>query len=159
MRVVMLDSAVDDQIPGELDDAQLTWLEKTLVQPCSLPTVVALHHPPCGTAVRETNGNNLMRPEAFLEILERHPVTAVLAGHKHTASATSHKGIPVCTGAGVAFAIQMPQGGRLRFVKEMTVQYCALYDDRFYWSPIRPEGGEVIFEMTPKEMRDYHAKK
>ncbi len=157
LRLVVLDSAVDDQVPGQLDDAQLDWLEETLAAPCETPTVVALHHPPCGTHILETNQNNLTAPERFLQILARHPVAAVLAGHKHAASVTCQGGIPVCTGAGMAFAIQMPQGGALEFTKDLAAQYCALYDARFYWSVVHPQSGQVIARMTPGQMHSYRA--
>ena len=133
------------------------WLEETLAAPCETPTVVALHHPPCGTHILETNQNNLTAPERFLQILARHPVAAVLAGHKHAASVTCQGGIPVCTGAGMAFAIQMPQGGALEFTKDLAAQYCALYDARFYWSVVHPQSGQVIARMTPGQMHSYRA--
>ena len=41
----------------------------------------------CGTTVHATNGNNLQQPDMFRHILERYPVKAVLAGHKHFATA------------------------------------------------------------------------
>ena len=58
---------------------------------------------------------------------------------------------------GMAFAIQMPQGGALEFTKDLAAQYCALYDARFYWSVVHPQSGQVIARMTPGQMHSYRA--
>ena len=160
LRLLVLDSAVDDQVPGRLDTEQLQWLEEQLKKSCPLPTVVALHHPPCGTTVHATNGNNLQQPDMFRHILERYPVKAVLAGHKHFATAAMLPGgTPAYTGAGVAFAIDMPQGGALNFVDGLQAQFCAVYDNEFYWSPFCLDERTVLARMTPRQMREYHAEK
>ena len=160
LRLLVLDSAVDDQVPGRLDTEQLQWLEEQLSKECSVPTVVALHHPPCGTTVYATNGNNLQQPQMFQSILERYPVKAVLAGHKHFPTAAQLPGgTPVYTGAGVAFAIEMPRAGTLKFVDGVQAQFCAVYDGNFYWSPFCLDQRKVLAEMTPRQMREYHAEK
>ena len=107
-----------------------------------------------------TNQNNLQKPELFQKILERYPVKAVLAGHKHFPTAAMLPGgTPVYTGAGTAFAIEMPQGGALSFVDGIQTQFCAVYDQGFYWSPFCLDERPLLVRMTPQQMREYHAEK
>ena len=61
LRLLVLDSAVDDQVPGRLDSEQLQWLEDQLQKTCATPTVVALHHP----ALRDDRVCH--QPEQFAE--------------------------------------------------------------------------------------------
>ena len=159
LRLLALDSAVDDQVPGHMDVAQLDWLEQQLSLKTDAPTIVALHHPPCGTSVRQTNANNLGEGARFADILRRHPAAAVLAGHKHFVTATALPGgTPVYTGAGLAFGIELPCGGTLRFTKSGRMQYCTFYDGQLFYSPLDLGEAPTIAQLTPAQMRNYHGK-
>jgi 3',5'-cyclic AMP phosphodiesterase CpdA len=68
---------------GQLCDARLGWLDRTLAQ-SARPTVVALHHPPFATGIGHMDRISLANTEGLAEVLRRHPqVERVIAGHLH----------------------------------------------------------------------------
>jgi len=98
LRVVGADSAYGGPEAGALGHAQLQWLADTLEQEPTMPTLLALHHPPVMTGVRSMDAIALAADErvALEELLEAHPqVRAVTCGHVHTAMTTSFAGRPL----------------------------------------------------------------
>jgi 3',5'-cyclic-AMP phosphodiesterase len=84
LRIVALDSTVPQQSAGELDDAQLRWLDETLAAAPAKPTLVALHHPPFWTGIGHMDKLSLANPAALEAVIARHPqVERVLCGHLH----------------------------------------------------------------------------
>lgn len=98
MRLVLLDSNVPGQDPGGFDPAQLQWVDNELRKVSGKPTVLALHHTPMPTAVREWDGINLAleEREALAEVVARHPhLLAIVGGHLHRIAASTLAGCPV----------------------------------------------------------------
>jgi len=92
--LVLLDSTVQGQDGGHLDDRQLDLLDTCLAARPSDPTLVCLHHQPVpvGSAWMDTIA--LDNPEQFFVILDRHPqVRAVLWGHVHQEFSSRRKGV------------------------------------------------------------------
>ena len=98
LRVVVLDSNVPGQDPGRYDPQQLRWLDAELQAQPERPTLLAMHHPPLATGVREWDGINLepgQRP-LLAEVVARHPqLRAIVGGHLHRIAASALAGCPV----------------------------------------------------------------
>ena len=86
LRLVCLDSTIPGEDGGSLDGDTLEWLDATLAEAPSQPTIVALHHAPLLTGVPEADDIAVpdAEREALAEILARHDqVRCVVAGHVH----------------------------------------------------------------------------
>jgi 3',5'-cyclic-AMP phosphodiesterase len=98
LRLVAFDSNVPGQDPGRYDSEQLHWLDFELRAQPDRPTLLAMHHPPLATAVREWDGINLEpgQREALAEVVARHPqLRAIVGGHLHRIAASTLAGCPV----------------------------------------------------------------
>ncbi|MEX0951495.1 MAG: phosphodiesterase, partial [Gammaproteobacteria bacterium] len=68
---------------GELPASELDWLEQQLKHN-TLPTLVALHHPPVKIDSPWMDGMRLRNPDDFFRVIDRHAhVRAVVWGHIH----------------------------------------------------------------------------
>jgi Icc protein len=98
LRLVVFDSNVPGQDPGRYDPEQLGWLDAELGVEPARPTLLALHHPPLATGIREWDGINLepgQRP-LLAEVVARHPqLRAIVGGHLHRVAASALAGVPV----------------------------------------------------------------
>lgn len=98
LRLVVFDSNVPGQDPGRYDTEQLRWLDAELGAEPGRPTLLALHHPPLATGIREWDEINLedgQRP-LLAEVVSRHPqVQAIVGGHLHRIAASALAGVPV----------------------------------------------------------------
>lgn len=98
LRLVVFDSVVPGQDPGRYDPQQLRWLDAELRVQAERPTLLAMHHPPLATGVREWDGINLepgQRP-LLAEVVARHPqLRAIVGGHLHRIAASALAGCPV----------------------------------------------------------------
>ena len=98
LRLVVFDSNVPGQDPGRYDPEQLRWLDDELGAQSEQPTLLALHHPPLVTGIKEWDGINL-EPEQrplLAEVASRHPqLRAIVGGHLHRVAASALAGVPV----------------------------------------------------------------
>jgi 3',5'-cyclic AMP phosphodiesterase CpdA len=85
LRILALDTLVQGHIHGALDESQLDWLESKLASQPTLPTLIAMHHPPFPSGVSALDamaltkgGDTLGRLVAAYEA----PLY-ILAGHIH----------------------------------------------------------------------------
>jgi 3',5'-cyclic-AMP phosphodiesterase len=124
MRLVALDTSVPKAAHGELDDAQLGWLDAELAAAPRTPTVVALHHPPFATGIGHMDDIGLLRgADALAAIVARHGhVERVISGHLHrsiqrrwagtialTAPSTAHQvALNLAADAPSAFVMEPP---------------------------------------------------
>ena len=80
---ILLDSSVAGQVHGQLSAEALEQLDQDLHRSSSMPTLVALHHPPF-TIPSQWLNSGLKNYEALWQVLERHAhVQLVLCGHIH----------------------------------------------------------------------------
>jgi 3',5'-cyclic-AMP phosphodiesterase len=110
IRVVVLDSSRRGEPGGELDDAQLAWLEAVLETDRSKPTVIALHHPPFRTGIDLMDAMGMSeRASAALEaIVSRHgQVERIVAGHLHRSITARFGGTVAMTVPGTAHAVTL----------------------------------------------------
>jgi Icc protein len=85
VRVICCDSVLEGQTPGGFCAERLAWLDRQLSDAPDKPTIVALHHPPFGSAMTGMSINGLIEGGRELATLMRcHPqVVRVIAGHAH----------------------------------------------------------------------------
>jgi Icc protein len=84
VRLVMLDTLVPDANHGELSSAQLGWLDRTLAEQPSKPTLVGMHHPPFVTGLPHMDRIALLNAAAFRMVIARHrQVERIVCGHHH----------------------------------------------------------------------------
>lgn len=98
LRLVVLDSLLPGEGGGSLDAERLAWLDATLAEAPSSPTIVATHHPPVTTGVpgMDAIGLPVEDREALSAVLARHDqVRRVVAGHVHRSVTGSAGGRPV----------------------------------------------------------------
>ncbi len=84
VRLLMLDSVAPGFGHGELCEARLDWLDRTLAAAPDRPTMLVMHHPPilCGPAMMDLL--TLRSAPALARVLERHvQVERILCGHHH----------------------------------------------------------------------------
>jgi 3',5'-cyclic AMP phosphodiesterase CpdA len=84
VRIVMLDTLVTGCPHGELSGGRLDWLDKTLSEQPSRPTLVAMHHPPFVTGIPHMDRIGLLDAVEFTAVITRHPqVERIICGHHH----------------------------------------------------------------------------
>lgn len=84
-RLVALDTVVPGASHGALCEQRLAWLQATLEQAPTRPTIVAMHHPPFRTHIAAMDALGLRHGrDAFEAIIRRHPqVQRIVCGHLH----------------------------------------------------------------------------
>jgi len=98
LRLVIFDSNVPGQDPGEYGQEQLRWLDEELGRDSDTPTVLALHHPPLTTGIAGWDAINLTPAdrEAMAAVVARHPqLCAIVGGHLHRTAAAALAGCTV----------------------------------------------------------------
>lgn len=84
VRILGLNSAVDGKHYGLLSDTELDWLEDELERDRSVPTLVALHHPPILTGMHGMDRSKLRNSDALAALLARYDnIVRVVCGHDH----------------------------------------------------------------------------
>lgn len=100
LRLVVLDSTLPGEDPGELGAEQLAWLDAELASHPETPTLMALHHPPVPTGIRICDESSLAAADrrALGETIARYPaVRGIVGGHVHRAITGRLAGRPVVT--------------------------------------------------------------
>ncbi|MBR7839483.1 metallophosphoesterase [Actinospica durhamensis] len=110
LTILMCDSTIPGHSEGRLDEATVAWIEDTLAEPENQgPSIVVMHHPPVPVHHPLPDSAPLTNPDALADLLDRHPqVIAVLAGHAHTAAASSFASRPVLLAPAVTWTLVMP---------------------------------------------------
>jgi hypothetical protein len=113
--IVILDSAVEGQINGNLDETQLTWLESDLDANMGVPTLIFMHH--MADRTDDIFGIESDAQSRLVTILSARPqVLSVYSGHIHQNIKSTVAGIP---NIAVASTVQYPIGySIIRLYKE-----------------------------------------
>jgi 3',5'-cyclic AMP phosphodiesterase CpdA len=101
LALVVVDSTIPGEDPGDFEPEQLRRLDATLAASAGRPTVVAMHHPPLPTAIADWDRVNMAAAErlALAEVIAAHPhVAAIVAGHLHRTAFSTLAGRPVISG-------------------------------------------------------------
>ncbi len=113
LRVIALDSVIEGRNGGDLDDAQLQWLDDLLCSQPVQPALMFMHHPPVVTGFSRMD-SIAVTPESVAglgRIIARHPqVRAVLCGHVHRCAQTAWHGTLVSVCPSTAFQARLRLG-------------------------------------------------
>jgi len=113
LRVIALDSVIEGREGGDLDEAQLQWLDRVLADRPAIPALIFMHHPPAATgfsrmdriAVAPENAGQLGA------IVARHrQVKAVLCGHVHRGVQGVWQGVLLSVCPSTAFQAKLRLG-------------------------------------------------
>lgn len=113
LRVIALDSVIEGRSEGDLDDAQLAWLDGLLQENPRQPALVFLHHPPVVTGFSRMDSIAVAAKssERLGRIIAGHPqVRAVLCGHVHRNVQVSWHGAAVSVCPSTAFQARLKIG-------------------------------------------------
>ncbi len=85
LRLVAVDTTLDERHDGVLEPDELEWLRATLdAAPADRPTLLLMHHPPFVTGMWWMDYGGLEGAAALHEVVAERPnVVGVLAGHVH----------------------------------------------------------------------------
>ncbi|MFJ8660780.1 metallophosphoesterase [Streptomyces sp. NPDC093795] len=108
--IAVCDSSVPGEHQGLLEDETLDWLDGVLAgTPHEVPVLVAFHHPPVPLHTPYVDEIRQFGEERLAALADRHPhLTAFLAGHAHTAAATTFAGRPLLVAPGVVSTLRLP---------------------------------------------------
>lgn len=82
--LVLLDSTIPDQVPGELFDDDLRFLDDALARARGEHVLVCLHHHPVPMGSRWLDTQVVASAEKFFRVIDAHPrVRGILWGHVH----------------------------------------------------------------------------
>jgi 3',5'-cyclic AMP phosphodiesterase CpdA len=108
VRIVMLDTSIPGKTDGELCPNRLAWLDTTLAQNPSKPTIVVMHHPSFACGIRHMDGIILRNPTSFNAIIAKHSqVHLILTGHHHRQITTRIAHATAIIGPGVAHIVEL----------------------------------------------------
>jgi Icc protein len=83
-QIILLNSQVLGQTAGQLSQSSLAELDQHLSSYPELPTLIALHHPPCQIASPWMDELGLQNSADLYAVIDRHPqVRLVIFGHIH----------------------------------------------------------------------------
>lgn len=113
LRLIALDTVVEGEDAGDLDDAQLQWLDSLLRAAPQQPALVFMHHPPVSTGFSQMDRISLAPASAARlgSIIASHPqVRALLCGHVHRDVQSVWQGALVSVCPSTAFQAQLRFG-------------------------------------------------
>ena len=86
LRIVAIDSVIPGRTRGTLCDERLAWLDRTLAQKPTTPTLVSMHHAPFRTGLAHFDAVGMDRVDELERVIVKHPqVERILCGHVHRA--------------------------------------------------------------------------
>lgn len=89
LRLIGLDTLVEQEPHGYLPQSSLNWLDKQLNEQPQKPTLIFMHHPPFKTGIEHMDVQNLINAEEFTKLIDKHNcVKQVACGHVHRAIQT-----------------------------------------------------------------------
>jgi 3',5'-cyclic-AMP phosphodiesterase len=84
IRILGLDVTIPGAHHGDMDDNACRWLQKTLTEEPTRPTILMMHQPPFDSGISYIDTYNCRRAERLAAILSHHTqVERVLCGHIH----------------------------------------------------------------------------
>jgi Icc protein len=98
MRMIALDSTVPGAPGGEICEARATWLEKTLSENPTKPTLIFMHHPPLKCGVIETDIDGFEGADRLAGVIKKYSnIERILCGHIHLPAHAGWNGTVVST--------------------------------------------------------------
>lgn len=82
--IIMLDSTIPGEVPGDLYDDDIVFLENSLKNAAGQHIMVCLHHHPIPMGCKWLDTQVVASADRFFEVIDRYPtVRAVVWGHVH----------------------------------------------------------------------------
>jgi 3',5'-cyclic AMP phosphodiesterase CpdA len=133
LRVIVLDSVIEGRESGDLDAAQLQWLEKLLHGEPAQPSMIFLHHPPVVTGFSRMDRVSVA-PESVTRfgalIAGNAQVRGIFCGHVHRGVQAVWHGVPVSVCPSAAFQARLRLGrGRFEATPDEPPGYLLHYWD------------------------------
>jgi 3',5'-cyclic AMP phosphodiesterase CpdA len=113
LRLIALNSQVEGQHHGTIDEEQLAWLAEQLKQPSPNGTVVALHHPLLNVSIMSAD-HMLTNSEELSKALKTGEIVGIFAGHVHSNNVGTFDGMLSVAASGSAFGGEMADDGKFR---------------------------------------------
>jgi len=113
LRIIALDSVIEGRDDGDLDEAQLQWLDALLNEQPQQAALVFLHHPPAATGFSRMDRIAVAKESAerLGGIIAGHPqVRAVLCGHVHRSVQAAWHGTLLSVCPSTAFQARLRLG-------------------------------------------------
>ncbi len=113
VRIVVVDQIVPGETHGLLTEGQAQWLDRTLAEQPTRPTLVALHHPPFPTHDLLFDTINLRDADLFADVIARHrQVDRVICGHHHRVviGQVAHAPVIVAPSTSWAYGLALHEG-------------------------------------------------
>ncbi|BDE06548.1 3',5'-cyclic adenosine monophosphate phosphodiesterase CpdA [Vulcanimicrobium alpinum] len=86
VRMIALDTTRGRKPGGELDAARLSWLDARLREAPSVPTLIAMHHPPFDIGIGPVDAHAFRGRDELAAVIAAHPqVVRLISGHIHRA--------------------------------------------------------------------------
>ncbi|WP_025898573.1 phosphodiesterase [Sneathiella glossodoripedis] len=121
LRHVMLDTNVKGQAWGRLCEERLAWLDKTLSEKPTMPTLIFMHHPPFLTGIKPMDEMGLKDADKFGEVISRHKqVLRIFCGHLHRTISSNFYGVhaEICASTSHKVMLNLTGSERLGTVDE-----------------------------------------
>jgi Icc protein len=151
-RVITLDSRVEGEAWGLIDQPQLDWLKDQLVHPANNGTIIMLHHPPQQLPTDLLANHLLRNPDELANTIKDTDVIGLLAGHIHFNSITTFAGVPVVAGTGTAFGLDLSASDSLRFYSSVGYNLISVRERQFSAHPIMlPKEHRLVYEHQLKQ--------
>jgi 3',5'-cyclic-AMP phosphodiesterase len=113
LRVIALDSVIEGRDGGDLDEAQLRWLDGALEEHPATPALIFMHHPPAVTGFSRMDRVSVTAESArqLGALVTRHRrVKAVLCGHVHRGVQGVWQGVLLSVCPSTAFQAKLRLG-------------------------------------------------
>ncbi len=131
VRIVMLDTLEEGRHGGTFCAARAAWLDATLADAPTHPTLVALHHPPIETGIGwMTEAPNAPWIGRLESVISRHPqVLRVVSGHVHRSivSAWGGTSVWVCPSTAAQVALDLREITPIPDGREMIVSEASAF--------------------------------
>lgn len=95
-QILLIDSTVAGYIGGHIAESELKLLDEMLDKSVSVPTVLALHHPPVPIGSPWMDAMGLANADELFDCVKNHPhVKVILFGHAHQVFDCEYQGIRI----------------------------------------------------------------
>ena len=92
--IIMLDSTIPGEVPGELYDDDIEFLDRSLRNAAGEHIMVCLHHHPIPMGCKWLDTQVVASADRFFEVIDRHDrVRAVIWGHVHQEYSGERNGV------------------------------------------------------------------
>ena len=108
IRLIGLDSCMAGAAGGEVDPAQLAWLDERLAEKPEQPIILFMHHPPLKFGVLETDEDGFSGADRLAEVVEKYPnIVRILCGHIHLEAHAGWQGTVVSTAPSMGLQLSL----------------------------------------------------